>query len=56
MAKISLLTAKSETGFQRFFFSHDTTSLKDELKRGCLSDFNQDALRELVECNPYKST
>ena len=31
-------------------------SLRDEPRTGCLSDFNQDALRELVEHNPHKST
>ena len=38
--KVSLLTAKSETGFQSF-----NILLKDEPKSGCSLDLNQDALR-----------
>ena len=30
--------------------------LRDEPRPGCSSDIDQDALRELLECNQYKST
>ena len=34
----------------------DNMSLRDEPKRGCTSNLDQDAFRELVGCNPHKST
>ena len=37
-------------------FCSNNTSLRDKLRPGYLSKFNQDALRELVRCNPCKST
>ena len=30
--------------------------LSDESRSGCFSDVNQDAFRELMECNPCKNT
>ena len=36
-------------------FSSSDTSLRNEPLLGCLRDLNQDAFRELVECNPCKS-
>ena len=48
MAKGSLLTTKSKTGFQSFV-------LRNEPRPGCSSDLDQDALRELVEYNLHKS-
>ena len=49
IAKVSILTTKSETGSENM-------SLRDELRPGHSSDLNQDALKELVECNSGKST
>ena len=37
-------------------FRSGDTSLRDEPRPGRSSDLDQDALRELVECNPRKST
>ena len=37
------------------FYSSDM-SLRDEPRPRHSSDLNQDALRELLKCNPYKST
>ena len=51
MTNGSLLTSKSETGFPKFYSGN--MSLK---RPGYSLDFNQDALKELVECNPCKST
>ena len=36
-------------------FCSGNTSLRDERWSGCSSDLDQDALRELVECNLFKS-
>ena len=53
MTNVLLPTAKSESGFQRFVL---TMSLRNKPRPECSSDFNQDTLRELVECNLCKST
>ena len=52
MAKASFLSDNSETGFQ---CSPAQASLRDELKLNPLFDFDQYALKELVECNLWKS-
>ena len=45
MAKMSLLTIKFHSG---------DISLRDGPRPECSTDFDQDSLRKLVECNPYK--
>ena len=52
MITVSLLTIKSKTGFQ---FGSGDMLLRDELGPKCPADHNQNALRELMECNPHKS-
>ena len=47
IAKVSLLTAKSQTGFQSFIL---IISLKDEPRPKHTSNLDQ------VECNPHTST
>ena len=37
-------------------FHSDNTSLRSKLRSRCSSNLNQDALRELVECNLHKNT
>ena len=37
-------------------FHSGDTALRDKLKPGCSLDLDQEALRDLVECNPLKST
>ena len=37
------------------FHSGDTL-LRDEPRPRCSSEFDQDALKDLVECKPFKST
>ena len=40
--------------FSKFCFAE--RSLRGEARSGRSSDFNQNALRKLVECNPHKNT
>ena len=37
-------------------FRSGNTSLKDELRPGCSSDFDAEALKSLVQCNACQST
>ena len=53
MGKVSLLTSNSRTGFQSFV---QVISLRNEPRLGRSSDHDQNALRELEECNPRKSS
>ena len=41
-------------GFMKF--RSGDTSLKDEPRPGCSSDFDDDALKTLVKCNAHQST
>ena len=51
---VVFITAKFETVFSKF--RSDDSSLRDEPSSGPSSDLDQDALRELVECNSHKNT
>ena len=51
MAKMSLLNAKSKTGFQSFVLAVHYW----EMRPGRSSNLNEDVLRELMKCNACKS-
>ena len=53
MPKVLLLTTKFETGFQSFIL---VICLRDEPRQEHSSDIDQGNSRELVECNPCKSS
>ena len=52
MVKVSLLTAESETNFQKFCCTD--TSWRVEPKLGYLPNLNQDDFRELEKCSLCK--
>ena len=54
--KISSVYGQGLLLIVKSMFCSNNISLRDEPRSGCLSDLNQDALRELLECNPHEST
>ena len=54
MAKLALRTTKSETSFSKF--PSGDTSLRNKRRPGRYSDLDEDALKEMVERSPRKST